>query len=287
MSDLLPKQHTLLQPAEAGGVGLHTGAKVTVRLMPAEADDGLTFVRTDLKDRPEIKVSPDTVDHTVLRRRTGLINADGVTLATTEHLLASCLAMGIDNARIEVSGPELPIFDGSALPFVRLIEQAGRLEQEAPRRCWQLPRPVSLIREYAEIIAIPAERMELGFFALLERAGLANQACDFSVDDDHGHEYSQRIAPSRTFVFYEDVERLQAAGLIRGGSLDCAIVLRDGRPMNSGYRIENELAAHKLLDLLGDLAVLGRPVHALITARGAGHALNHEFIQLLRKELTE
>ena len=285
MTDHLQQQHTILRPAKADGVGLHTGINVNLRLLEAEPDEGLTFIRTDLDGRPEIKVSPDTVDHQVLRRRTGLINSDGVTLATTEHFLATCLAMGLDNARIEIDGPELPIFDGSAQPFVELLNEAGLREQNEPRRHWRLLKPVSLISDRAEIIAVPTERMELGFFALLERAGLPNQACDFCLNN--GHDYGTHIAPSRTCVFYEDVERLREAGLIRGGSLDCAIVLRDGEPMHGGYRMKNELAAHKLLDLLGDLAVLGRPIHALITARGAGHALNHEFIQALRKELTE
>lgn len=285
MSKSAKNQHTVQRPAHAEGVGLHTGENVSLQLLQAGPDEGLTFERIDLPGRPTIKVEPNTVDREALRRRTGLINDQGVTLATTEHLLAACLALGLDNARIEIDGAELPIFDGSALPFVELIRQAGLTKQDAPRRCWRLRKPVSLINDHAEIMAVPAERMELGFFALLSQAGLPNQTSDLRLDN--GKEFTEKIAPSRTFVFHEDVERLREAGLIRGGSMDCAIVLRDGKPVQGDFRMPNELACHKLLDLLGDLAVLGRPVHALITARGSGHALNHAFIDELRKELTE
>jgi UDP-3-O-acyl N-acetylglucosamine deacetylase len=277
-------QTTLAGPAEHEGVALHTGKVVRVRLCPAGAGEGIYFVRTDLPGQPRVAVTPDAVNHEALQRRTELITPEGVVVATPEHLLSAAFGLGVDNLRVELNGPELPIFDGSVLPFATLITQAGVVELEAPRRAWRLRRPVILIRENASLIAIPAARMQLAFFAELRHAGMENQAVEVTLTPE---EFERKLAPSRTFCFFEEVERLRAAGLIRGGSLDCAIVIKDGKPLQGNYRLPNELACHKLVDLIGDLAVLGRPVQAHISAHGSGHALHHAFIEVLRKELTD
>jgi UDP-3-O-[3-hydroxymyristoyl] N-acetylglucosamine deacetylase len=277
-------QTTVHKSAKAQGVGLHSGAEVALRLHPAEADEGIVIERSDLEGAPRIAARPESVDWDGLTRRTGLKNAAGVRVETAEHLLAACLGMELDNVRVELDGPELPIFDGSAAPFVKLIRKAGLRELDAPRRVWRLARPVTLLRESAEIVALPAERMTLAFLADLRRGGMANQSAYVELTPDV---FAREVAPARTFVYYEDLEALRDAGLIRGGSLDCAVVIRDGKAMNGPWRLEAELARHKLLDLIGDLAILGRPIEALITARGSGHAMHHEFIDLLRKELTE
>ncbi len=179
-----------------------------------------------------------------------------------------------------MDGPELPIFDGSALPYAALLEKAGRRKLDAARRPWRLKRTVTFLAESAEIVAVPAESMTVAFFADLAHAGIADQAAEFQVG---AGDFTADLAPARTWVFYEDVIGLQQAGLIRGGSLDCAIVLRDGQPINTRYRLDQELARHKLLDFLGDLAILGRPLNALLTARGTGHRLHHQFIETLQK----
>lgn len=305
------QQTTVCTAASLEGVGLHTGALTRVTLHPAEADTGIVFVRSDLPGAPEVRVRPESVARDSLTRRTMLREADGTEVSTTEHLLATCLAMGLDNARIELNGPEVPILDGSANGFVDLIERAGLEPLEgAMRFCWKLPRPVSVVHEGAEIVAVPAEKMQLSFFATLRHAGMPNQVANLELAPKP---FRKKIAPARTFVFYEEVEPLFRAGLIRGGTVECCLVIHDGEPMGlkalrkavdklgpeastkfqippdarveSEYRSENELASHKLLDLVGDLAVLGRPVNALISARGAGHALNYEFVETLRKEL--
>jgi UDP-3-O-[3-hydroxymyristoyl] N-acetylglucosamine deacetylase len=278
------RQTTVARPAEAEGIGLHSGQQVRVRLNPAAADAGLFFIRTDLPGAPTIRVAPEFVRREALRRRTELGGEDGAIVATAEHLLAACLALGLDNARVELDGPELPIFDGSAGPYAGLVREAGLKKVEAPRRAWRLARAVTLVKEHAEMAAIPAERMGLAFFAELRHAGMVNQSVRFQLGKDS---FEERLAAARTFCFFEEVEGLREAGLIRGGSMDCAIVLRDGRPMDGDYRMPNELACHKMVDLLGDLATLGRPVKALITARGSGHAMHHEFIELMRKELID
>jgi UDP-3-O-acyl N-acetylglucosamine deacetylase len=285
MSSAAPaRQTTLARAVEACGVALHSGASIHVRLLPAPADAGIRFRRADLPHQPIIPVSPDAIRRDAANRRTELTEPAGTAVATTEHLLAACLGLGLDNALIELDGPELPIFDGSALPYVDLIDRAGLTELDAPRRLWRLRRPVSLVRERAQLHAVPAAQLCLAFVADLAAAGLPCQVASLAL---HPDTFRAAIAPARTFCFYEDVEQLRAAGLIRGGSLDCAIVLRDGRPIGTDYRLPNELSCHKLLDLMGDLAILGRPIGALISAHATGHALHHEFIDLLRKELFE
>lgn len=284
MSPAPPFQTTLAAPASAEGIGLHTGAHVRVLLTPARAGEGIVFVRTDLPGSPSFPATPEAVNHEALTRRTELVGPGGATVATAEHLLAACLGLGLDNVRVELNGPELPIFDGSAMPFVKMIRQAELVTLNVPRRIWQLRRPVILVKDHAELIALPAQQMELAFFANLRHAGLEDQSVTIKLTPK---EFEKKLAPARTFCFYEEVENLRAAGLIRGGTLDCALVIRNGKPVDSDYRLPNELACHKLVDLIGDLAILGRPVAALITARGTGHAMHHEFITLLREELTE
>ncbi len=274
-------QATVAHPAAAKGIGLHTGRQVRLELSPGPADSGIVFIREDLPGRPEIAATPDAVDLEA-GRRTELKGPGGAGAAMIEHLLAACLGLGIDNLRVALNGPELPIFDGSALPYVELLARAGRRELDAPRRAWRLRRPVVLDTGRAQITAVPATAMSLAFFADLAHAGLPDQAAEFQLGSD---DFAATLAPARTWCLYEEVEALRAKGLIRGGSLDCAVVLRDGKPMETAWRLDRELARHKLLDFLGDLAILGRPVHALLTARGSGHQLHHRFIQLLRKEL--
>lgn len=284
MSMTQDPQTTVAGGAEAEGITLHTGQIVRVRLRPAAAGEGIYFVRTDLPDSPRVAAAPQSVNHAALRRRTELLSPEGVTVATPEHLLAAAFGLGLDNVRVELNGPELPIFDGSVLPFVDLIKQAGLAPLGAARRRWRLRRPVSLVRDHASIFAHPARRMELAFFAELRHAGIENQAVSITLRPD---EFENILAPSRTFCFFDEVERLREAGLIRGGSLQCAIVIKDGKPLDGEYRLPNELASHKLVDLIGDLAILGRPVEAYISAHGTGHALHHAFIELLGKELID
>jgi UDP-3-O-[3-hydroxymyristoyl] N-acetylglucosamine deacetylase len=202
----------------------------------------------------------------------------------TEHLLATCSAAGLTNLDVRINAGECPILDGSALEYWRLIEKSGLREQEKPARILRLRKPVCLTTPHADIVALPADRMRLTFFGEFRDRGLADEQVTFEPDTD---DFSTEIAPARTFAFYEEIESMLSDDLIQGGSLDCAIVIRDGRPMNTAYRLKNELARHKLLDLLGDLGVLGAPVLASISARKTGHALHHDFIELLKEELTD
>lgn len=210
--------------------------------------------------------------------------AKRATVGMTEHLLAACMAAGVTNLKVCLDAPECPILDGSALEYWRLIQAAGIENQSAEARVLRLRRPVALTTPDADLVAIPADRMRLTFFAEFHERGMPDEQVTFDLDQD---DFENEIAPARTFAFYEEIQPLLEANLIQGGSLDCAVVVRDGSPMNTTYRLKNELARHKLLDLLGDLAVLGAPVLASISARRTGHRYHHEFITLLKEELTD
>lgn len=276
------RQTTIERSVATEGIGLHSGQVTRVELEPAEANEGIVFIRTDLPGAPCILAKPESVNNEMLSRRTELLDASGASVIMIEHMLAACLALGVDNVRVNMNGPEMPIFDGSALPYAKLLNEAGLQKLDPPRQPWRLKRTVTFISAAAEIVAVPAESMTIAFFADLGHANMFDQAAEFQVGPG---DFTADLAPARTWVFYDDVAKLQDAGLIRGGSLDCAIVIRDGKPMNTHYRLDQELARHKLLDFLGDLAILGRPIHALLTARGTGHRLHHQFIDMLRKEL--
>ena len=258
----------------------------TLRLEPASAGEGIVFVRADLPGHPAIAVAPENVKFDQLQRMTVLEaprqGAEPIKVAMVEHLLAACAGLGVTDLRVILHGWECPIFDGSALPYIELIEKGGMKTLDRPIAPWRLRRPVILHADRADLVALPAERMRLTFFAEFSQWGMDDEQVTFEPGRD---DFSREIAPARTFCFWEDIEQLVEQGLIKGGSLENAIVLRDGKPMNGKYRLQSELARHKLLDLLGDLAVLGRPVAALISARATGHALHHQFIRLLLKEL--
>jgi UDP-3-O-acyl N-acetylglucosamine deacetylase len=280
----IARQHTIGRAVSAKGLGLHTGEQVTVELLPAPAGEGIVFERADLPGAPRVKATLASVNTGALARRTELVSEGGASVATVEHLLAACLGMGVDHLLVRLRGSELPIFDGSAQRWARLITRAGLKSLREARRPWRLRQATALVNDGSEICAIPAESMTVVFFVDLERAGMDGQAARFQVGRG---DFEAELASARTFCFSEEVEHLRSKGLIRGGSLECAVVIHEGKPYKTHWRLPEELARHKLLDFLGDLAILGRPVAALLTARGAGHQLNFRFIQQLQKELSE
>ncbi len=307
MSESKPRdpqlQKTLRRDIEAEGIGVHSGRPAKLRLVPAPVNHGLVFVRTDLEGQPEIPALPSQIKTEALKRMTVLERKDwkgrdplgfGASVGMIEHLLAGCAGMEINNLRIELNGPECPIFDGSGIPYARLFNEAGLETQSERTRRFRLRKPVALLRDHAEIVAIPMRSTRYAFFAEFRHAGLRDQQATFDPETD---DYAEMVAPARTFCFWKDVEGLIAAGLIKGGSTDNAIVLKDGEPVKVGedkkprrdndfeYRFENELARHKLLDLIGDLAILGGQVSAFITARASGHALHQEFAAMLASEI--
>ena len=278
-----PVQHTLAASVECGGVGLHSGASVRLKLVPAPADTGVVFVRTDVADRDNrIAVTPRAVVET--RLHTEIANAAGVRVLTIEHLMAAFAGLGVDNVVVELDGPELPIMDGSAEPFVELIDLAGLRSQGAPRRWIEILHPISVVDGDKRATLLPAAigapaGLELDVEIDFASAAIGRQRL---VTPLSHHVFRCDLAPARTFGFVRDVEALRAGGLARGGGLENAVVVDGGRVLNpQGLRFADEFVRHKALDLLGDLYVLGLPIVGRVEAVRPGHELNNRLARAL------
>jgi UDP-3-O-[3-hydroxymyristoyl] N-acetylglucosamine deacetylase len=271
-------EHTLAGPAICAGTGLHTGARVRLSIRPAPARSGVVFVRTDVDDRDNrVPVSADAVVQT--RLGTVIGNGDGVTVSTIEHLMAALAALGVDNALVELDGPEVPIMDGSAEPFVSLLDRAGRREQEAPRRIIEIVRPIEVREGDKRAALLPCDRFEMAFEIAFPSAAIGRQAVDLVMDEDA---FRTELADARTFGFLHEVEALRQAGLARGGSLENAVVIEGDRVLNpEGLRRSDEFVRHKALDAVGDLYVLGCPILGRFEGRYAGHGLNNAVVRAL------
>ncbi len=275
---VLARQHTVLGPAIFAGIGVHTGAHVRVAVRPAPADAGVVFVRTDVTDRDNrVPVSGEAVCKTQLGTVIG--NAAGVTVSTIEHLMAAFAMLGVDNAVVELDGPEMPIMDGSSEPFVQLLDQAGRRRQEAPRRHIEILAPIEVIDGDKSARLLPAERFEMAFEIAFASPVIGRQAVDLPMDEQA---FRDELADCRTFGFAHEVEALRAMGLARGGSLENAVVIEGDRILNpEGLRRPDEFVRHKALDAIGDLYVLGAPIVGRFEGKLAGHGINNQLVRAL------
>ncbi|MDQ0462277.1 UDP-3-O-[3-hydroxymyristoyl] N-acetylglucosamine deacetylase [Caulobacter ginsengisoli] len=271
-------QHTLAGPAIFAGLGVHTGEHVRVAIRPAAADAGIVFVRTDIKDRDNrVAVSGEGVIRTELGTVIG--NAAGVTVSTIEHLMAAMAALGVDNAVVELDGPEVPIMDGSAEPFVQILDRAGRRRQDTPRRYIEITGAIEVVEGDKHASLTPADRFEVAFEIAFDSAAIGRQRVDV-VADEAG--FRKELSNCRTFGFLKDVEALRAKGLARGGSMDNAVVLDGDRVLNpEGLRRPDEFVRHKALDAVGDLYVLGMPIVGRFEGVLAGHGLNNLLVREL------
>jgi UDP-3-O-[3-hydroxymyristoyl] N-acetylglucosamine deacetylase len=267
-------QHTLQTSFERSGIGLHTGEPVRVRVLPASADRGRYFVRVDLPSAPEIAAVVSTVYPTLLSTELSVDTPQAASVRTVEHLLAALVGMGIDNARIEVDGAELPLLDGSAQGWVNGIIEAGWLCQEVERIGRSLPETVSVYQDDAFAIAIPAPLTRLSYGIDFAQPVIGRQWFSFQMSD-----FYQEIAPARTFGFAEQVEQLRHSGLIKGGSLENALVCSQQEWLNPPLRFADEPVRHKLLDFLGDLSLLGSLPTAHYLAYKASHRLHTQLAQ--------
>jgi UDP-3-O-[3-hydroxymyristoyl] N-acetylglucosamine deacetylase len=270
-------QRTVAKRVSCTGVGLHSGRPATLTLAPAPADAGISFVRMDLGI--SIPARNEFVADTTLSTNLALGKAR---VHTVEHVMAALLGSGIDNCRVEVDGPEIPILDGSAAPFVCLVQEAGVKEQRAGRRWLVMERPVE-IRDGDKLARLePAEDFSVEFTADFDHPLITNQAFRVTLGD---RVFEREVARARTFCFRRDIERMQAAGLAKGGSLENAIVVDDFSILNpEGLRFPDEFARHKVLDAVGDLALFGLPVLGALKAVRSGHAMNQA---LVRKVLAD
>ncbi len=272
------RERTLVAPAICAGVGVHTGQRVRLAIRPAPTGTGIVFIRTDVADRDNrIRVTGDSVVDA--RLNTMIENAAGVRLSTIEHLMAAFCALGVSNAVVEVDGPELPILDGSALPFVQLLDRAGFRRQEAPVRYIEILKPIHVTDGDKHAALVPCDRYEMRFEIEFDNRVVGNQVIDFVVDEQT---FRDEIMSARTFGFAHEVEALRQAGLARGGSLENAVVIDGDDILNpGGLRMEREFVRHKALDAIGDLYVLGAPLLGRYEGYKAGHAVNNRLVRAL------
>ena len=271
-------EHTLAGPAICAGVGVHSGERVRLSIRPAPAGHGVVFVRADVRDRDNrVPVSGEAVVDA--RLNTTIANAEGVTVSTIEHLMAALAALGVSNAVIELDGPELPIMDGSALPFVQLLDRAGFRRQETPQRFIEVLEPIEVVEGDKWARLTPCDRYEMAFEIDFDSAAIGNQRVDFVVDEQT---FRDEIMAARTIGFAHEVEALRRAGLARGGSLENAVVIDGDRILNpEGLRRPDEFVRHKALDAIGDLYLLGAPVLGRFEGELAGHGLNNALVRAL------
>jgi UDP-3-O-[3-hydroxymyristoyl] N-acetylglucosamine deacetylase len=271
-------QHTVRSPALFAGIGVHTGAYVRVSVRPAAAGAGIVFVRTDIHDRDNrVPVSGEAVCKTQLG--TVIENAAGVTVSTIEHLMAAFAMLGVDNAVVELDGPEMPIMDGSSAAFVRVLDRAGLRPQDQPRRFIEILETVDVVEGDKRATLAPADGFEVAFEIRFDSAAIGRQAIDLVMDEAA---FRAELADCRTFGFLHEVEALRAMGLARGGSMDNCIVIDGDRVLNpEGLRRPDEFVRHKALDAIGDLYVLGAPILGRFEGVLAGHGLNNALVRAL------
>jgi UDP-3-O-[3-hydroxymyristoyl] N-acetylglucosamine deacetylase len=272
------RQHTVAGPVIFAGVGLHSGQHVRVAVRPAAPDAGIVFLRTDIRDRDNrVPVNGAAVCQT--RLSTVIGNMIGVTVSTIEHLMAALAALNIDNAIIELDGPEAPIMDGSSLPFIQLLDRAGVKRQEAVRRYIEILEPIEVVSGDKRARLLPSSRFEVAFEIAFASGAIGSQSVDLAIDEQS---FRDELADCRTFGFLSEVEALRAAGLARGGSMENAVVIDGDRILNpEGLRRPDEFVRHKALDAIGDLYVLGSPILGRYEGRFAGHALNNDLVRAL------
>ena len=276
-------QQTLSGSVQVSGVGLMLGIEARLTLKPAPPDAGIVFVRTDLEGQPQIPVNSES--EIAGTGRSATLERDGARVQTVEHLLSALTGMGVDNCVAELNAPEPPIGDGSALPFVEAIQGAGIQTQDAPRRSIEIDAPMAAVDGDRSVTLYPEDGFRAGFvFDKYDRKGVESQTATFNIAPET---YAREIAPARTFCFADEIEALKAAGLGKGANDENVMVI-DGRGLRKGrFRFENELARHKLLDLIGDLRLAGRMPRGYALAARSQHALNHRLAQQLRERIDE
>jgi len=275
------KQRTILRGVSLSGSALHTGEQVTLTLKPAPAGSGIVFRRVDLAGQPEVKPCVDQIVDLV---RATTIQSGHAKLSTIEHVLSALHGCGIDNVVVEMNASEPPIMDGSAKPFVNLILEGEPVEQDAERAYFVLDQPVSVTRGSSSLIALPSDSLKISCTSADDR-GIHTQHLSLVIDPDT---YITQIAAARTFTIYEDIEELIKLGKIKGGSLDCAIVIKGDKIISKEpLRFKDEFVRHKILDIIGDLMLLGMPLKAQIIAVRPGHAINAELTKALYARMEE
>ncbi len=269
---------TIQRPVEARGIGLHSGVQVSIRVLPAPVSTGLVFVRTDLDNFP----IPASWRHVARVSYATSLMRQGVLISTTEHLLSVFYSCGIDNAYIEINNLEVPILDGSGLPFLELIKEAGVRHYRRKRRYLRIRRPITVEDRSKRISILPDDSFRLTCEIRYDHPLVGRQTLEMEVTPDR---YGEEIAPARTFGFLYELDQMRNMGLIRGASLDNAVCFDRNTVMNpDGLRFPDECCRHKALDLIGDLALIGKPLLGHVIAERAGHAMHAQLVSRLMSD---
>ncbi|MCK4502671.1 MAG: UDP-3-O-acyl-N-acetylglucosamine deacetylase [Desulfuromonadales bacterium] len=271
-------QRTIKKPVSISGIGLHSGARINMKLRPATANTGIIFHRTDGELTVDIKACSENVVDT---RMATVIGNQGMTVSTIEHFMAAIAAFGIDNLHVDIDGPEVPVLDGSAMPFIREIQQTGTTALNRSRKFIAIRKKLEIIEGEKRISIIPSRFFRISFDIAFDHPAISvqNHSMKFTTET-----FCKEIAAARTFGFLHEVEYLKANGLARGGSLENAVVIDDNGVMNpEGLRFQNEFVRHKILDAFGDFSLLGAPLLGHIRAFKAGHDLNSKMVKMIEE----
>jgi len=275
-------QRTIREEVTYTGIGVHTGNSTSLTFKPAPSDHGIKFLVND-GDKEELIDA--RIDNVISVQRGTTLGRNGVRIQTVEHVMATLMGFSIDNLLVEVSSRETPVGDGSSMPFVEMVQKAGIQEQNAPKHFFRLKEPIYLSENDVNLVALPSETLKISCTISYERPGLDSQYVHLVIDEKT---FVNEVAPSRTFCFYNEVEHLMEAGLIKGGSLDNAVVIKDEAILSKeGLRFPNEFARHKVLDLMGDIYLLGAPLLAHIITIKSGHENNIKLTKLLREKMEQ
>jgi len=267
-------QRTLAKTVSCSGIGLHSGKTVHLTLRPAAVNHGIKFVRKDLPDNPCISARFNCVVDTSLAT---VVGSNGVIVSTIEHLMACLAGLSVDNVIVELDSYEVPVMDGSAGPFTRMILEAGIRELEAPRHFFMLKEPIELEQDGKFVGTYPDDTFKISCHIEFEHPLIRSQSCTIEVVEQA---FEREISSARTFGFLQEVEYMKRYGLARGGSLDNAVVIDEAGVLNAeGLRYQDEFVRHKLLDCIGDFSLLGMPILGHIVTRKSGHAFNHAFLE--------
>ena len=278
---MMGNQRTIASEATFSGIGLHGGEQVTVVFKPAPANWGVRFIRTDVPERPEIRADVDNTSADDHSRRT-VLRQGSVSVNTVEHVLAAASGLGIDNLIVELNRPEPAEPDGSAAPYVEVLKRAGMTDLAEPRRYIEVKAPVGFSDGGINLVAMPYDGLRISFTLHYQHAGIGSQYASFDITEET---FEREIAPARTFSLLKEVDHLRQAGLIKGGSLANSIIIRDEGILNKEpLRFPDEFVRHKILDLLGDLALLGAPLKAHVMAVRSGHNANVRLVRMIKSQ---
>ena len=272
----MSKQKTIGKPVSFSGIGLHTGSLTTVTFKPAPENSGITFFRVDIKDSPPI---PANIDYVVDVSRGTTIGIGEAKVHTVEHALAAMVGLGIDNLNIELDAEEIPNGDGSSLPVMSTLQKAGIVEQDAEKQYITVDRPIYYRQGDVTLSILPSDELRVSMTIAYDHVAIGTQYASYTITEDT---FAREIAPARTFCFLREVKMLQEKGLIRGGSLESAVVIGDDTILNDELRFPDEFVRHKILVLIGDMYLLGRPVKGHVVGVKGGHEKNVLFSKQIR-----